>query len=145
MGKFDFYIDPNFLKKLGRLAEVEKVVPKMIDGAMPILTKNVKDEIGKHKRTGNMEKSVKATKAKRKKNGVWYAVVRPTGTTTEYMDKYGHVYKRKAPYRNMAILAHIEYGTEHIPPTPILTKALKDSRHDVYAKMAEVFKEEMNK
>jgi hypothetical protein len=31
MGKFDFEISPEFIKALGRLADVERVAPKMID------------------------------------------------------------------------------------------------------------------
>ena len=33
MGKFDFEIDPAFLRSLGKLAEVEKYAPQMIDAA----------------------------------------------------------------------------------------------------------------
>ena len=42
MGKFDFEIDPAFLRSLGKLAEVEKYAPQMIDAATPILEKNIK-------------------------------------------------------------------------------------------------------
>lgn len=132
MGKFDFEIDPAFVKALGKLADVDRVAPKMIDAAIPILERNVKSELAKHKRTGDLLGSVRKTKAKQNKKGNWYAVVRPTGR-----DRKG--------VRNMAKLAHAEYGTKKQPPTPILTKALKDSEKEVYDKMREVFEEEMKK
>jgi len=130
MGKFDFEIDPEFMKALGRLADVDKVAPKMIDAAVPALARNVRAELAKHKRTGDMLDSVRLTKSKKNKKDVWYAVVRPTG-----VDRHG--------VRNMEKLAHAEYGTKSQPATPILTKALKDSETEVYAIMRETFEKEM--
>lgn len=131
MGKFDFQIDPAFLKQLGRLADVERVAPKMIDEAMPMLEGNVKSEVGKHKRTGDMVKSVKKTKAKKNKYG-YYAVVRPTG-------------KDRNGIRNMEKLAWAEYGTSQQSATPMLTKAIKDSEPAVLKKMQETFEREVKK
>lgn len=37
MGKFDFEIDPAFLRSLGKLSDVDKYAPQMIDAATPIL------------------------------------------------------------------------------------------------------------
>ncbi|HNX82158.1 MAG TPA: hypothetical protein PKL77_08450, partial [Candidatus Omnitrophota bacterium] len=65
MGKFDFEIDPEFMKALGRLADVDKVAPKMIDAAVPALARNVRAELAKHKRTGDMLDSVRLTKSKK--------------------------------------------------------------------------------
>ena len=79
MGKFDFEISPEFIKQLGRLADVERIAPKMIDEAIPILLDNVKAETAQHKRTGDMYKSIKPTKAKKTKKGGYFASVRPTG------------------------------------------------------------------
>lgn len=132
MGKFDFQISPDFIKQLGRLADVDRIAPQMIDEAMPILERNLKSELAKHKRTGDMLKSVKKTKAGKTKNGGYYAVVRPTG-------------KDSKGVRNMEKLAHAEYGTKKQPPTPILTKAIKDSEKDVLDKMTEVFNREVVK
>jgi len=145
VGKFDFEADPNFLKQLGRLADVEKFAAQMIAESIQILEKNVRSEVGKHKRTGNMAKSIKRTIPKKNKKGVWYAVVRPTGTTTTYMNAKGKTFKRKKPYRNMAILAHLEYGTSKQAPIPILSKAINDSKAPIEAKMREVFEREIKK
>ncbi len=132
MGKFDFEISPEFIKALGRLADVDRIAPKMIDEAMPILVDNVKSELAQHRRTGDMLDSVKKTKANKTKYGGYYAVVRPTG-------------KDRKGVRNMEKLAHAEYGTSKQAPTPILTKAIKDSEPAVLNKMQEVFNREMSK
>jgi HK97 gp10 family phage protein len=128
MGKFDFEVSPELVKLLFRLGNVDEYAPKMIDGAMPILEANLKKELGKHKRTGEMLDSVKKTRARKMKNGGYFATVRPTG-----VDRKG--------VRNMEKLAHAEYGTSKQAPTPILTKAINDSRGPVTAKMYEIFEE----
>ena len=130
MGKFDFDIPADFTRQLGSLADVDKYAPVMINEAMPILENNVKKELGKHRRTGDMLSSVRTTKAGKTKRGGYYAVVRPTGT-----DRKG--------VRNMEKLAHAEYGTSKQPPTPILTKAIKDAEPAVLEKMQEVFNREI--
>lgn len=129
MGKFDFEISVDFLKSLGSLADVDRYAPVMIDEAMPILANNLKGELAKHRRTGDMLNSVKQTRAGKSTRGGYYAVVRPTG-----VDRNG--------VRNMEKLAHAEYGTSKQPPTPILTKAIKDSESAVLDKMQEVFTRE---
>ena len=131
MGKFDFEIPPDFLKQLGKLSDIDRIAPIMIDEAMPILEENVKKELGKHRRTGDMIDSVKTTKVTQNKYG-WYAVVRPTG-------------KDRKGVRNMEKLAHAEYGTSKQSGTPILTKAIADSKDDVLKKMQEVFNREVDK
>lgn len=129
MGKFDFEISPEFIKQLGRLADVDRIAPQMIDEAIPILEKNVKSEVGKHKRTGDMVNSVKHTKAGKNKYG-YYASVRPVG-------------KDRKGVRNMEKLVYAEHGTSKQSPTPMLTKAIKDSENAVLAKMQEVFEREV--
>jgi len=132
VGKFDFNIPPDFIKALGRLQDVDRIAPKMIDGAIPILERNVKAEAGKHRDTGEMVNSIKKTHAIATKNGGFYASVRPTGT-----DKKG--------VRNMAKMAYAEFGTSKQASTPMLTTAIKDSEQPVMEKMQAVFNEEVVK
>ena len=132
MGKFDFEIPADFIKQLGRLADVDRFAPKMIDEAIPILLDNVKAETAHHRQTGDMYKSIKPTKAKKTKSGGYFASVRPTG-------------KDSNGVRNMEKLAYLEYGTKKQPATPVLTKALKDSENAVMKKMQEVFEREVSK
>lgn len=132
MGKFDFEISPEFIKALGRLADVERVAPKMIDEAMPILERNVKAEVSKHVVSGDLLKSIKISKAKKTKKGGYYSSVHPTG-------------KDSKGVRNMEKMVYLEFGTKKQPPRPTLTKALKDSESAVLAKMQEVFEREVSR
>lgn len=130
MGKFDFEISPEFIKQLGRLADVDRIAPKMIDEAIPILLDNVKSETAQHKQTGDMYRSIKKTKAGKTNKGGYYATVRPTG-------------KDRKGIRNMEKMAWLEYGTSKFDAKPILTKAIKDSENAVLNKMQEVFEREV--
>jgi len=132
MAKFDFEISSDFIKQLGKLEDVERVAPMMINEAIPFLEQNVKSEVEKHKHTGDMYKSIKATKAKMTKKGGFYAAVRPTGSDSKGV-------------RNMEKLAYLEFGTSKQSPTPVLTKAIKDSQEPVMRKMQEVFEREVKK
>ena len=132
MGKFDFEIPTAFIRQLGKLEDVDRVAPIMINEAMPILERNLKTELSRHKKTSNMLDSVKKTKAGKVKGGGYFATVRPTG-----LDSKG--------VRNMEKLAWLEYGTSKQTPTPILTKAINDSDAPVLDKMQEVFEREAQK
>ncbi len=129
MGKFDFEVPTDFLKQLGKLADVDRIAPKMLNEALPILERNVKAEVSKHVVSGDLLKSIKMSKAKKNKYG-HYASVRPTGT-----DKKG--------VRNMEKMVYLEYGTSKQSPAPTLTKAIKDSEKAVLNKMQEVFNREV--
>ena len=139
MGKFDFEIDQDFVKKLLELSDPDEYVPQILDSAIPILEESVKSELSKHKRTSQLINSVKKTKASKSPNGGYFVCVRPTGKSESYIDGKGVLRKYKVPVRNMEILAHLEYGTSKQKPTPILTKAYKDSYNEVMAKMQEEF------
>lgn len=139
MGKFDFEIDQDFVKKLLELSDPDEYVPQILDSAIPILEESVKSELSKHKRTSQLVNSVKKTKASKSPNGGYFVCVRPTGKSDSYLDGKGVLRKYKVPVRNMEILAHLEYGTSKQKPTPILTKAYKDSYNEVMAKMQEEF------
>jgi len=139
LGKFDFEIDQDFVKKLLELSDPDEYVPQILDSAIPILEESVKSELSKHKRTSQLVNSVKKTKASKSPNGGYFVCVRPTGKSDSYLDGKGVLRKYKVPVRNMEILAHLEYGTSKQKPTPILTKAYKDSYNEVMAKMQEEF------
>jgi HK97 gp10 family phage protein len=129
MAKFDFQIPTDFIKQLGKLADIERVAPQMLNEALPILERNVKSEVSKHVVSGDLLKSIKMSKAKKNKYG-YYASVRPTGT-----DKKG--------VRNMEKMVYLEYGTSKQASKPTLTKAIKDSEKAVLDKMQEVFDREV--
>ena len=152
MGRFDFQVPTDFIKQLGKLADVDRIAPQMIDEALPILERNVKSEVAKvsqagrvitytytsksgkvikatRKQTGDLLKSIKLSKAKKNKYG-YYASVQPTG-------------KDKKGVRNMEKMVYLEYGTTKQPARPTLTKAIKDSEKAVLGKMQEVFNREV--
>jgi len=131
MGKFDFEIPADFIKQLGNMADIDRIAPQMIDEAMPILAENMKKGLASHRRTGDMIKSVKYTKATQNKYG-YYAAVRPTG-------------KDRKGVQNMEKLVYLEYGTSKQPATPVMAKIINDSRSAVLAKMQEVFNREVGK
>lgn len=86
------------MEALDKLAgEADTFGVKAIDATTPIIKEELVKECEKHKKSGDMADSIKATKAKVTEKGI-YAIVRPTGT-----DKKG--------VRNMEKLAYLEYGT----------------------------------
>lgn len=142
MAKFSFETPVDFLKQLGKLSEIDKVAPKMIDGAMPLLTPKLIKEVGLHQGTGELQASIKATKAKASPKGGFFATSRPTGKSYTYVGKNGKTYYRKELVDNMAKLAYLEYGTSKQDAKPVMATVMKDSEADVLDKMQEIFNKE---
>lgn len=131
MAKFAYNPPTDFLKQLGKLSKVEEVAPKMIDESMPIVERNLVRELAYHVDTGELQESVKSTKAKKVNDG-HFATASPTGA-----DEKG--------VRNMEKLAYLEYGTSKQAAAPMMSTVINDSEGSVNNKMAEVFKREMSK
>lgn len=125
MGKFDFNFDVELTQKLERLSNFDEIAEAMLTEASPILLRHVKNEVSKHKDTGDLLMSIKAQKKPRKNKYGWYTSVLPTGKDSDGVS-------------NMQKMAHLEYGTQSISPTPILQKAVNDARDEVNEKMMEV-------
>lgn len=130
MARFEYSIPDDFLKQLGKMEDIDRLAPKMIDEALPILEKNFKRELAKHKRTGDLINSVKKTKAGKSKYSGYYGLVLPTGT-----DQNG--------VRNMDKLAYMEFGTTAQPADPVITNVTNSSEAAVLSKMQEVFTREV--
>lgn len=135
MARFDIQGIDDLMKDLDYL-EMERIAPKMLEEAGPILEKEVKDKIRPHKDTGDMYQSIKSTGSQRSRDG-YYLSVRPTGKST--MKGTG---KRKEPIRNMEKLAYLEYGTSNEAARPVLTAAVNAAEDKVIKKMQEVFDRE---
>lgn len=144
MAKFSFETPTAFLKQLGKLADIDKVAPKMIDGAMPLLTPKLIKEVGLHTGTGELQMSIKATKAKASPKGGFYAASLPTGISESYIDAKGRKRYRKEKVRQMDKLAYLEYGTSKQAPKPVMTTVMNDSEADVLDKMQEIFNAEVD-
>lgn len=133
MATLDYAIPDELMdefKKLGTNAE--EIVLKMLNGAIPILETHVKEELEKHRISGDLLRSIKIIKAKQAKAGGYAASVEPSGT-----DRKG--------VRNVEKMLYLEYGTSRQPATPVLAKAIKDSEGEVLTTMQAIFDKEMGK
>lgn len=108
MARLDFSVPDELLDCAG----FGEMATEALDAAAKILEHNLKQECEKHKRTGNMYKSIKKVKPKKLSDGSYHVIVRPTGMSNEYMDKKGKIHKRKKPVRNMEIMAYINLDPE---------------------------------
>lgn len=129
MGRFDFQIPVEFLKQLGRLADVEKYAPQMLEAAVPILVRSVKASLtlSAYKNpTGKMVASVKASRLFHNNNGFWMTV-RPTGVDQGV--------------RNMEKAAYLEYGTSKQPARPWADRASNNAKEEVLDAMQKAFEE----
>lgn len=132
MGKFGFSIPPDFLRTLGKLEDVDRIAPKMINEATPLLENSVKSNLTAHKQSGEMVASIKKTKASRKKDGGYQATVRPTG-------------KDKNGIRNMEKAAYLEFGTSKQHATPWVNSSINDCDSEVLDSMRKTFEREVLK
>lgn len=135
MAKFDFYVDPDFLRKLGRMSDIDKIAPKMLEEAAPILERHYRAELsaamtGRYSK-GEMMKSIKIRRPKQNDFG-WFTAVFPTGVDSKGV-------------RNAFKAAVLEYGSSRQPARPWVEKAKKDAESAVYAKMQEVFEREVGR
>ena len=126
MAKFTFDFD-GLERQFERLGVFDELAPKILEATVPILKANVIKECEAHVRTRAMVNSIKQTKVYKTKDGMGI-VVRPTG-----VDKNG--------VRNMEKMAHAEYGTSKQQPTPILSKAVAESKEPIAKKMQEIYNE----
>lgn len=111
--------------------DIDKIAPAMLDEVAPILEKAVKKKAAAHKDTGELQASIKRTKAKRTGDG-YSITVRPTG-------------KDKKGVRNMEKAAYLEYGTSKQGAAPVISPAVRESEEPVSEKMQEVFSREVEK
>jgi len=147
MALFDLQIPDSFEKTLGRLADVEKFAPAMLEAAAPILEKEMVSGIVDAAASGGsgfVAHSVKIGKPKyRKKDGSWYISVYPTGTSSKYHDKQMRVISRGSSRpRNAEVAAYLEYGTSTMSGKPFMTKAKKNAEPEVLKAMQEVYEKE---
>lgn len=127
MAKFDIHGIDDFMKEISQI-DIDRIAPKMLEESVPILEKSVRAESAKHRDTGAMEESIKATGANINARG-HYICVRPTGR-----DEKG--------VRNMEKMVYMEYGTSKQAATPALSPAVRKAEGPVLEKMQEVFNRE---
>lgn len=130
MAKFDIHGINDFMKEISQI-DIDRIAPKMLEESVPILEKSVRAESAKHRDTGAMEESIKATGANINARG-HYICVRPTGR-----DEKG--------VRNMEKMVYMEYGTSKQEATPVLSPAIRKAEDPVTEKMQEVFNREVDR
>lgn len=130
MGKFELHGIDDFMEELSDL-DIDRIAPVMLEEAVPILEKEVRQAAGRHKDSGAMAESIKATKAGMNSYG-HYISVRPTGVDSKGV-------------RNMEKMAYLEYGTSTQEATPFLSPAVRKAEEPVINKLQEVFDREVDK
>jgi hypothetical protein len=149
MARFDLQMPEEFMEQIKRCATIEEILPQMIDEAMPILDKALKNNLEPHSGPDKeLINSLVIHPAKRFKNGAWGATITATGTVKGkyYIRKRKLGERAKEAYRNYQKLLALEYGTSRGQrPTPVLDKTINDAEEGVIDKMQEVFEREVNR
>ncbi len=121
------------IRELQRIGRFEEIATKAVDAAAPILEASVKSGVrsaaAKGYATGELEKSIKKTKAKMNQWGA-FSVVAPTGR-----DQKGN--------KNADKLLSLEYGNSHQDPHPFLEKAKNNAEEKCIEAMEETVCQEV--
>ena len=147
MARFDIEGIDDLMKDLGSL-EVDRIAPKMLEEASPLLEQEVKAALFSHRDTGEMYHSIKSTGAMRNKYG-YYLCVRPTGTASgkkwkNSRTKGGKRAGKTEKIRNMDKAAYLEFGTARQPARPVFSGATRKAEEPVYNEMQEVCDREVS-
>ena len=150
MANFTFDIPTDFLKQLGKLQDIDRIAPIMIDEALPTLEASFKRNLNGVLKdpTGELLASIKMVTSKKVKNGGYYGYVTAKGASKKKMYKrrdFTGAVKREEPYRNYQKILALEYGTSKQGPRPFITRAIKNAEPEVLRKMQEVFDREVSK
>ena len=153
MAKLELELNDDLEKQLAILSRSDEIIEDILTAASKPLERALKQECGKHSRTGQLANSIKAGNVKKFKNGGSFIEVAPTGNRKEYQGKNGKQYKYKngKQYKykkattNYELLAHLEYGTAKQPKTPLIENAVKQSERQCNEIMQQKFNEYMQK
>lgn len=154
MAKLEISRTDDFMRQLEQLgARGEEIGKKMVDSALPILEKQVKDNYKKiplsDRSLGDVEKSITIKKAsvKRTRKGMESikGYVTFKGEQRVYKSSKNKIKPRQEAVRNGEIAAYIEYGTQGKPARPFLRIAVEQTKTECMKKMGETFDEEVNR
>ena len=122
----------DLIRKIERLKEgVDKIAPAVLDAGMDVLERNLSRNLQRHRRTGELIRSIKRRKGKKDKKGVWRMFTGPTGKDPE----------TEVP--NMQKLMALEYGTSKGQQAAhVIQNAVKTSETPANAAMQEAFDRE---
>ncbi len=138
MARFDFTLPEDFQNMLEEhAANIDETAAEMLEAAAPIVVDELKKRV--KIRSGKLQKSIKATKPKKTKDGAWISTVVFKGTEKRKL-KNGDV--KEVPNAIKAAVA--EYGSSDQPATPFIRPAIEATEADVIEKMQSVFNERLN-
>ena len=137
--RFETNFPKEFWDQLERLEKIDDVAPKMLQAAAPIAVDAIKKRLRPHRQTGELIRSVKASKPKEAKVGGYILKINFVGY--DKTRKPTPSQPRGVP--NAVKAAGIEYGNATEEPKPFLQSAAKDCEADVAEAMQRKFAVEM--
>lgn len=141
MARLSITPDDDLLRKLDVMADVDSIQKKMLRAAAPHLLRSVSNRLRAHKRSGNLDRSLKISKPKRtKKDKKYYVMIAPEGYDERRL-KNGGVDRVSNAQKMMAL----EYGTKKQTATPFISAATRDAEGAVVQAMRDVFEQEVSK
>lgn len=143
MATFEMDFPDDFLHELLD-TDSDEICKKALEEAAPIMEKAMAEALreGHHEMSGELIKSIKATKPKKGSNGAYIVNVRPTGysSVNSYSVKRGKTSTRKYKVSNALKMIWIEYGVNgRQPARPFLTRAVNECKAATMQKMQEVY------
>lgn len=137
--RFEANFPKEFWEQFERLEKIDDVAPKMLQAAAPIAVDAIKKRLRAHNQTGELIKSVKASKPKEAKVGGYILKINFVG-----YDKNRDpttAYPKGVP--NAVKAAGLEYGNATEDPKPFLQSAANDCEAEVAETMQKKFEVEM--
>ena len=141
MAKLEFSNELDFLKELTNTS-FDEICEEALEEAKPSLLKAFKQEMRKvitHEGESDSVNSVKASKAKKSKNGAWIVSVNPSGYTSTQITPSGRK-PRKEKVSNSLVTVWLENGiVGKRAPRPFVAKATRSAEKEALGKIQEVY------
>ena len=114
--------------------DIEALAPVALEQSAPIVKDKLVQLSEAHRDTGAMIRSIKAQKAKKRRD-TYSILVSPTGKD------------RRTGIRNMEKMAYLEFGVRahNQPATPVITPAVRSTHDAVCDKMQDVFNQYLDR
>ena len=145
MAVFEVDFPDDFLSQLLK-SDSDEVCTNVLARAAPILEEEMRNELRAdgHELSGELARSIKATKPKKAVNGAYIVSVRPTGYSkiNSYAVKKNGKTMREYPVSNALKMIWIEYGVNgRQPARPFLTRVVNRARESALRRMQEAYNE----
>ena len=145
MSGFNFEIPDDYMKNLLD-NDFEKIATKALEDTAPELKssmqKSIKSAIHSES-TGELENSLKISKAKETKTDSFIITVKPSGMSKNpYYDT--RTYTRSYPVSNVLKAIWLNYGDAHQAPSPWINPAINACKEKIMQRMQKIW-EEMTK